>query len=308
MPDLNQNFSEFPIEHAYRHKMAPDSRESLAHMLMFPEQGIAGFIYPAVMGTGEIKVRACLFGPGLSAPVMEVADGTIPDTMGFEDLKFGPLSMAVREPFKRVDLAWKGERIKFTGQFEATHPAYPFSMHPKGNPPYYGDDRTEQHGHLTAEVEVDGKTFSHTGHLIRDHSWGPRIWGLNQHYKWIHATTGDSSIHFFEMQSFGRTELRGFLFRDGVMRHIATVDYDFTYDDQMIQQNFHMKVTDTDGRFSHVDYVIFASIQLDIDPKNYINTAGATILFDGVPGMGWCEFSWNKDYFNFAKSFVNQFG
>jgi hypothetical protein len=308
VPELNQDFSAFPAEHAYRHKMAPDGRESLAHMLMFPEQGIAGFIYPAVMGTGEIKVRACLFGPGLPAPVSEEAEGMIPADMGFDDLRFGPLTMAVTQPFKQVDLSWQGERIKFTGQFEATHPAYPFSMHPKGNPPYFGDDRTEQHGLLTAEVEVDGKKFSHQGPLIRDHSWGPRIWGLNQHYKWIHATTGESSIHFFEMQSFGRTGLRGFLFRDGVMRHIAAVDYDFSFDDQMIQKRFHMKVTDTDGRVSQVDYEIFASIQLALDPKNYINTAGATILFDGKPGMGWCEFSWNKDYFDFAKSFVGQFG
>ena len=65
MSELNQDFLAFPIEHAYRHKMVPDGRESLAHMLMFPEQGIAGFIYPAILGTGETKVRACMFGPGL---------------------------------------------------------------------------------------------------------------------------------------------------------------------------------------------------------------------------------------------------
>lgn len=308
MPGLKQNFEEFPIEHAYRHKMAPESRESLAHMLMMPEQGIAGFIYPAVLGTGEIKVRACLFGPGLAAPVLEEVEGTIPEDMGFADLVFGPLLMAVREPYAKVDLSWQGDRIKFEGRFEATHPAYPFSMHPGGNPPYFGDNRTEQHGRLNAEVEVDGKKFSHQGHLIRDHSWGPRIWGLNQHYKWIHATTGNSSIHFFEMQSFGRTELRGFLFRDGVMRHIASVDYDFVFDSDMIQKSFRMKVTDTDNRVSHVEYEIFASIQVDLDPKTYINTAGATILFDGVNGVGWCEFSWNKDYFDFAKSYVADFG
>jgi hypothetical protein len=308
VPEVNQNFSEFPVEHAYRHKMAADGRESLAHMLMFPEHGIAGFIYPAILGTGETKVRACMFGPGLSAPVTEEAVGMIPADMGFDGLRCGPLSMMVREPFRRVDLAWKGDKIKFTGQFEATHPAYPFSMHPKGNPPYFGDNRTEQHGRLIADVEVDGKKFNHAGHLIRDHSWGPRIWGLNQHYKWIHATTGNSSIHFFEMQSFGRTELRGFLFRDGVMRHIAAVDYDFNFDSEMIQKNFRMKVTDTDKRISQVDCQIFASIQVGFDPKTYINTAGATIVFDGMPGVGWCEFSWNKDYFDFAKTFVQKFG
>jgi len=305
---FKQNFSEYPVEHAYRHKMREGGRESLAHMLMFPEHGIAGFIYPSIRQAGDIKVRACLFGPGLPAPVHEEVEGIVSDDAGFDNLSFGPLTMAVREPYKTVDLNWNGERIKFSGRFEATHPAYPFSMHPKGNPAYYGDDRTEQHGRLTAEVEVDGKTFSHQGHLIRDHSWGPRIWGLNQHYKWIHATTGDSSFHLFEMQSFGRTEVRGFLFKDGVMRHIAAVDYDFVYDAGMIQKTFSIRITDTDNRISQVDYQIFASIQLDIDPQNYINTAGATIVFDGTPGMGWCEFSWNKNYFDFAKTFVTEYG
>ena len=308
MTGHKENFSEFPIEHAYRHKMAPSHRESLAHMMMFPEHQIAGYIYPAVMGNGEITVRAHVFGPGLAEPIREEFHGVIPDDMGFDNLKFGPMTMAVTDPYKTVDLVWEGERIKISGRFEATHPAYAFSMHAKGNPAYYGDDRTEQHGYFVADVELDGKKFHHSGHMVRDHSWGPRIWGLNQHYKWIHATTAESSIHFFEMQSFGRTEIRGFLFRDGVMRHLANVEYDFTFDSEMIHKDFRMTVTDTDNRVSYVEYKLFAGVKLDLDPQNYINTFGSTVVFDGKPGMGWCEFSWNKDYFNFAKTYVEQFG
>jgi hypothetical protein len=308
VPEISKQFSEFPVEHAYRHKLSPEGRESLAHILLFPEQQIAGFIYPSVLGTGIAKAQACFFGPRFPEQVWDIAEGPVPDDMNFDDWRQGPLHMQVVEPYKRVDLEWGGERIKFKGQFTATHPAYPFSTHPKGNPPYFGENRTEQHGRLVADVEIDGNKFHHEGFLVRDHSWGPRVWGLNQHYKWIHATTGDSSIHFFEMQGFGRTELRGFLFKDGIMRHLDHVEYDFVYGDEMLQETFQMKVTDTDGRTSSVDYKIFAMIQSSHDPKTLINTGCSTIMFDGVPGVGVCEFSWNKDYFDFAKTYVGKFG
>jgi len=308
MPEITKQFRDFPVEHAYRHKLTPEGRESLAHILLFPEHQIAGFIYPSVLGTGEAKAIACFFGPRWSEQLVESVEGRVSDDMNFDDWRLGPLHMEVAEPYKRVNLEWKGERIKFKGSFTATHPAYPFSMHPKGNPPYFGDNRTEQHGRMVCDVDLDGLAFHHDGLLVRDHSWGPRVWGLNQHYKWVHATTGESSMHFFEMQSFGRTEVRGFLYKDGVMRNIASIDYDFVYDENMLQKTFAVTVTDTEGRKSFIDYTMFGILQSSHDPKTCINTGCATILFDGVPGVGVCEFSWNKDYFDFAKGYVTRFG
>ena len=308
MPDITASFADFPKEHAYRHRMKPGSRESLAHMLVFPEQGIAGFIYPTVLTDGFAKGRATLFGPGLAAPIHEQIEEQVSESMNFDQWKSGPLRMAVIEPHQRVDLAWHGTRIRFDGRFEAMHPPYAFSSHPNGNPPYYGDDRTEQHGRLVADLEVDGKRMKVGGYLIRDHSWGPRIWGLNQHYKWFHATTEHCSIHLFEMLSFGRRQLRGFLYRDGVMRHITAADYDFRYDDQMMQKSFHTTVTDTDGRTAFVDCQAFANIQLEFDPMVYLNEAAMTLTIDGKPGTGWCEFCWNRNYLDFARQHVEKYG
>jgi hypothetical protein len=308
MAGSNDPFNQFPTENAYRHKLAENGRESLAHILLFPEHRIAGFIYPSMLGTGEGRAVACFFGPDFPEQVVESVEGQLPDTLNFDDFQLGPVRMQVVEPFKRVDLEWNGERIKFKGRFDATHPPYPFSTHPKGNPPYFGDNRTEQHGRMVCDVSIDGLDIHHEGFLVRDHSWGPRVWGLNQHYKWIHATTGDSSMHFFEMQSFGRTELRGFLFKDGQMRHIDRVDYDFTYDENMLQQTFHVKVTDEDGRVSIIDYTMFGILESSHDEMTCINTGCATIVFDGKPGVGVCEFSWNKNYYEFAKGYVTRFG
>lgn len=308
MSKIATQFDDFPKEHAFRHKLAPDARESLAHILVMPEHQMAGFIYPSMMGNGDARAIACFFGPNFPDQVIETHDAPAPDAMDFGDWRFGPLHMQVVEPYQRVDLEWKGDRIKVKAQFEAVHPPYPFSSHPRGNPPYFGDNRTEQHGRVVADVEIDGQLYPHKGFLIRDHSWGPRIWGINQHYKWVHATTGESSMHFFEMQAYGRTELRGFLFKDGDMQHIANIDYDFTFGDDMLQKTFHVTITDVTGRASVVDYKMFGTLQSSHDPKTVINTGCANIEFDGVPGIGICEFNWNRDYFDFAKQYVSKFG
>lgn len=308
MPEITKQFANFPPEHAYRHALRPDGRESLAHMLLFPDQGIAGFIYPSVRAGGQGKGRAWLFGPALPNPVQEEIDEQVSDDANFDDFRLGGLHMAVREPHKVVDLKWDGPRFKFDGHFEALYPPYAFSSHPDGNPPYYGDDRTEQHGHVVADMEIDGAAMKAEGFLIRDHSWGPRVWGLNQHYKWFHAVTAQSSIHFFEMLSFGRRQLRGYLFKDGAMRHIAQADYDFEYDDEMMVRSFQATITDTDNRQAVVNCKTFAKTQLAWDPMVYLNEAAVTLDIDGISGTGWCEFCWNRNYFDFAKGYVAQYG
>ncbi len=308
MPDITASFANFPAEHAYRHKLRPDSRESLAHMLVFPEQGITGFIYPTVRTNGHAKGRASLFGAALPEAIHEEIEMEVPESMNFDDWRTGPLQMQVIEPHRKVRLAWDGTRIKFDGLFEALHPPYAFSSHPLGNPPYYGDDRTEQHGRVTADLEVDGRKMQVSGYLIRDHSWGPRVWGLNQHYKWFHATTENCSIHFFEMLSFGRRQLRGFLYRDGIMRHVAEAESDFTYDGQMMQTSIRSTITDTDGRVAVVDGKAIGNVQLEFDPMIYLNEAALQLTIDGAPGTGWVEFCWNRNYLEFARQYVTQYG
>jgi hypothetical protein len=308
MPEITNQFAAFPDSHAYKHKLAPDGREALAHMMMFPEQGIAGFIYPSFHPDGPGKARARLFGPGMDTPVEEDVDAAYPADMDFDDCTLGPLHMAIREPHKRIDLAWNGDRLQFDGQYEALHPPYAFSSHPDGVPPYYGDDRTEQHGRLSASVCIDGRSFQHEGFLVHDHSWGPRVWGLNQHYKWVHLITANTSVHFFEMHSFGRVHTRGYMWKDGIMRHLSNVSYDIIYDETMWQNQFDVRATDTDGRCVTINCRMFAKTQVDFISGIYLNEAAVTLEMDGQTGTGWVEFCWNRDYFDFAKEHVVRFG
>lgn len=216
--------------------------------------------------------------------------------------------MRVTEPHREVEIGWEGERIGIDGRFTALHPPYAFSLHPGGNPPYYGDDRTEQHGRFAATVRLDDRTLRHAGFLVRDHSWGPRIWGLNQHHKWVHAVTPDRSVHLFEMQSFGRVVRRGFVQRGGVLSHIADVRHDIEYDDDMMQRRFTAELTDDDGGRTTVEWRAYAGIQLAWDPEVYLNEAAAEAEIDGVTGVGWLEFCWNRTYFDHAKTYVERYG
>ena len=308
-PTLTAACRAFPADQAMRHRMRPDCRESLAHMLVFPEHGIAGFIYPSVRSDGMAKARASLFGPGLRDPIHEQVEASVDASQDFDDWRMGPLRMAVREPHRRVELSWSGSRIRFEGRYEALHPPYAFSLHPEGNPPYYGDNRTEQHGRLLdARLAVEGRTLEVGGYLIRDHSWGPRIWGLNQHYKWLHATSANCAIHVFEMQSFGRRQLRGFLFRDGEMHHVVEADFDHRFDDQMMQTAVDVVIVDDAGRRARIVGQAIANIQLEFDPMVWLNEAPLKLEIDGQAGTGWCEYCWNRDYLRFARQHALQYG
>jgi hypothetical protein len=307
---LTQAAKDFPAENAYRHQMREGCRESLAHMVIFPDIGRAGFVYPTVLSDGTAKGRATLFGPGLPEPIHEEIQQQVPPELGFEDWRTGPLTMSVKKPHEQVDIAWHGDRIQLSGHYEALHPPYAFSLHPDGNPPYYGDDRTEQHGRFVVdELTVDGRSYEPgESHLVRDHSWGPRVWGLNQHYKWFHAITEDCSIHAFEMQSFGRIEVRGFMHRDGEMHHLVGFDTTFSYDDEMMHDDVVATVTDDAGRTATVTCKAFAQTTLTFVPGVYLKENAVTLDIDGVPGSGWCEFCWNRDYFDFAKEHVAAYG
>lgn len=297
VPDADDN------RHALRPE--PHCREAAAFMFELPEHGIGGFLYPWVNNDGTAGSAVVLFGPGVGESIQERFEAeAVPDNMDFHDWRVRGLTMRLGEPHKSVDLSFTGERVTIDCHYEAIHPVYAFSSHKDGCPSYYADDRTEQHGRLTGTLVVDGKSYELNHFMQRDHSWGTRIWGLNQHYKWFHATTATSAIHFFEMQSFGKVVLRGFVFKDGRMAEVRSIDYDFEFDENMHHNNFDVTVVDSAGRSTAIRCVVYAKFQYIADPMILLNEGATTVTVDGTPGTGWCEFCWNKEYLLFAKQYV----
>lgn len=312
--DFGQIETDFPRvadEHDERHRLSPEafSREAAAFMFALPDDGIAGFLYPWVDNKGLAGSAVCLFGPSIETPIKERFDAVaVPDDMGFADWQVGGLTMRLGEPHRGVDLSFQGRRVQIDCRYEALHPPYAFSSHADGCPSYYADDRTEQHGRLTGTLVVDGRRYALDTFMQRDHSWGTRIWGLNQHYKWFHATTAESAVHFFEMQSFGRTLLRGYVFKDGLVSEIRRVEHEFDFDENMHHDWIDVVATDAAGRTTTIRSRVFAKFQYDADPTIMLNEGATTVDIDGAKGTGWCEFCWNSTYYDFAKGFARQYG
>lgn len=300
----------FAEEHDNRHQLRdePHSREAIALMLQLPDQGIAGFIYPWINANGTASAAICLFGPGLAEPIQErFEEVAVPAGMDFYDWQVAGLTYRIDEPHVSADYTFRGERVQIECRFTATHPVFPFSAHPEGCPPYYADDRTEQHGRITGTMVIDGKSYELDVLGQRDHAWGHRVWGLNQHYKWFHATTPNAAIHFFEMQSFGARHIRGFVFKDGAMAQVTDVRHDYLFDDDMHHIAFNAVLNDDMGRSTLVTCQTFAKYTFEADPKILLKEAGITVQIEGERGTGWCEFCWNRDYFEFARNHVAAF-
>ncbi|MCK9505830.1 MAG: hypothetical protein M0Q95_16840 [Porticoccaceae bacterium] len=305
--NITSDLPPFAIEHDNRHDLSayPNSREAAAYMLSLPEQGIAGLMYTWVTWEGKASVATCIFGDGIGEKIEErFEEISVPKTMDFYDWQVKGLHMKILEPLVSAEFSFKGKRIELDYHFEAMHPIYPFSSHKNGCPPYYAIDRTEQHGKIKGTLKVDGRNFEFDTIGQRDHAWGPRVWGLNQHYKWFHATTSESAVHFFEMQSFGRVHLRGFVFKDNHMAEIVSVDHEYTFDDEMHHKTIDVVAKDSAGRTTLINCTRFATYQYMADPLITLNESPTVVEIDGKKGAGWCEFCWNKEYLEFAKQHI----
>ena len=305
--DIRSTLPPVPVADDNRHVLrnVPHCREAVVLMLQLPEEKLAGFIYFWVSKEGMAGAATVIIGDGVASPINErFDDAPVSDSMDFRNWRVNGLTAQLGAPHRELDFAFNGKRVQINARYDAMHPPFAFSSHKDGCPPDYADDRTEQHGIVTGELVIDGRSIALNHFMQRDHSWGPRVWGLNQHYKWFHATTHEGGAHFFEMHSFGRVLVRGYVVKDGLMAAITAIDYDFDFDETMHQKRFDVIVTDDAGRRTDICCTVFAKTQFDADPMIYLKEGATTLTFDGATGTGWCEFCWNRNYFDFAKDYA----
>jgi len=296
-----------PAEDEDRHDLSafPGTREAVVYMLPIPEYRCAGIIYTWVSAEGKAGASCTFFGEGVGGTVDERCDQIdVPADMNFFDWDVGGLQLRIERLFETATVSYRGERIEMEFHFEAMHPVFPFSAHRKGCPPYYASDRTEQHGMAKGFFKVDGKEFKLDHFCQRDRSWGPRIWGLNQHYKWFHATTEHVAAHFFEMQSFGRVHQLGYVFKDNHMAEITNLKHDFIFDEDMHHRSIYVVATDSSGRTTSINCERIAKFTYPVDPMIQLNESPIAVEIEGRKGSGWCEFCWNANYLEFAKQHV----
>lgn len=291
-----------------RHTLRKESlaRESLVYTLQLPEEKIAGFVYPRVGANGIAAGVMCVFGEGVPGGAIfeALAETPVPDSMDFTDWKVGGCSVKLGEPLRTVHVKYAGQRLSYDFEFEGLHPAYSYDSHPDLCPKYFADNRFEQGGRVKGTMTIDGRVVKLDTIGQRDHSWGDRNWAVNYHYKWFHATTPDAAVHFFKMDYLGRSQTRGYVFKDGHMSQIKDVDVvDFTLDENMIHRDIDVIIHDIAGRTTRVTGKYFAHTVLPVDSLNILNEVAMTIEIDAKPGVGWCEMYWYSTYLEHMKQF-----
>lgn len=287
-----------------RHQLRdlPLERESIPYVVSLPECGVGAFIYTWVTKDSLAGSALVGFGPALDQPVAEKVDGIeVPRDMNFDDWSVGPVSLKQDLKLQNAEIASKCDRMAFECKFEALHPAYAYSSHPDGCPDWAATDRLEQAGKLVGTLTIDGKVYEVNSTCARDHSWGTRDWGVPQHWKWLHAQSGETCVHFWQIQARGRVELRGYISKDGLMAEVTSVDVDFTVDDKYHQKTISATVRDTAGRSVEVRGEYFAVLPFHPEPSCTLNEGAMSCTVDGQPGRGWTEMMWPTAYIDYLR-------
>ena len=132
-------------------------------------------------------------------------------------------------------------------------------------------------------------TFDTTGH--RDHSWGTRDWSAFQHYTWFQGQAGDGvSVHFWKQNALGRTVVRGYVFKEGLLAEVTDVTVDWQGDANFRHTQYEA------GRKTTISVDVYAHYPLIPDPAIVLNETAGRATIDGKPGLGWMEMAWPKAY------------
>ncbi|VWX50066.1 hypothetical protein [Novosphingobium sp. 9U] len=295
------------LVHDGRHRLSdrPLAREASAYIVVLPEHQLAFFTYTYVSGQGVAGAKIAIFGPGVEGGTLyeKMEDRAVAESDNFDAWHIGAFSMEQDLAFDRARIRWDTETISLDYTFEATHPPYSYAGDPKGCPSFCADDRIEQSGRVRGHLRFQDKTIELdcTGH--RDHSWGTRDWMAMQHYEWFLAQVGeDVSIHFWQLQALGRVELRGYVYKDGLMACIEDMDLNVDFDEQWFHWSYQATITDTEGRETKLDGKVFGHTLLDSHPELKLHEGPGECAVDGRPGVGWLECAWPTAYLNHIRA------
>jgi hypothetical protein len=291
--------------HDNRHKLDAGltARESIPYMINLPDEGIAGFIYTWVNGASEAGAVLALFGPTLGEQPIQckIADRPVPVGMDFANWQIDGFSMSQDLKFGHADIEWKSEGISLNLAYDAFHPPYAYGANADGCPSYTATNRIEQSGYLKGQIVIAGRAIPVNSLGHRDHSWGTRDWGAFQHYNWFEGQTADGvSVHFWRFVALGRINLRGYVFKDGLLAEVTNVQIALKYTDDLWHQSLNATISDEAGRITTVEAEFYARYTLVPSPLLSLRESPARAIFDGKPGLGWMEVAWPPTYLDYV--------
>jgi len=300
------SYKTMDLTHHSRHRLRrePLARESLAYMFQLPDDGVAGYLYSWVDGESIAGSALFLYGPAIGdEPIEVLVTGIeVPYDQGFDDFRVGGMHVRHGEDPETAEITFTGEEANVEYRFEATHPAYAYSCHPDGSPPFIADDRLEQSGRISGVIRLPGREIPFDGMGHRDHSWGTRHWGIAQHWKWCETQAGpDLAVHFMELHALGDRLVRGYVWRDGQMAEITDVDVKYEYDEDFWHTSAVVVATDELDRTTTMRGTVFARYKMEPHPMSSNHEGSLRLEIEGVPGVGHLEMQWQKPYLDYIQ-------
>ena len=296
----------FPVmdpAHFGRHQLKPHhaARESLSYMLQLPEEGLAGFVYTWVDGQGLAGAALCFYGPAVGeVPLFELVDGLpVHDDRTFRDWHVGGLQL---EHGERTTGTYIGKEASIQFSFEGVHPAYNYGAHPDGALPWMADDRYEQSGRWKGTLNLRGREIAFDTISHRDQSWGIRDWGMCQHYRWLQANAGpDCSVNFTQDYVLGHVNVRGYVFKNGVMAQITALECDYELRPDMVHTSLDAVIQDDAGRTTTLHGRTYAWMEFPFPPTTTLVVCSDEIEIDGHPGRGQFDLLWASQYVDYVR-------
>ena len=306
-PSVVQPFPILDARNDGRHELPdrPLERESVPYTFVLPDEGLAAFCYTWVDKDHRAGSAFVLFGPGTGdAPIAEAVDGIeVSPSMNFDDWRVGSVHLQHDLKFLSARMNLQGTRAGIDAHFEALHQPYAYGFHADGCPDYVATNRIEQAGRVHGVVRVDERRIPFDSFGARDHSWGTRDWQIPQHWKWLHAQAGpDLCVHFWQFQARGRVELRGYVFRDGQIVEVESVDVKFGHDRQYNQTSLEVELLDRAGRRTHLSGSHYAHFPLIPGSHTVLNEGAMRCEINGRSGVGWSEFMWPSGYLEYLRA------
>jgi hypothetical protein len=291
-----------------RHWPAPGGRmrDSLFWEVIMPDDRLGLQIYLYLTDRGRTGFNVTVWGPDAEPLALELGGGTVGEDTDLDDFAFAGLTVTQPELRRTAVVAYTSDDLRLHYAFEGVHDAFSYRDNPDGIPAWFAQNRLEQsgrvHGHLEIggvgspdlrRIEFDGRM----GH--RDHSWGPRDWGVPQHWKWFVAyTESGRAVNGWLWIARGEWGFAGYVARDGVTTPIAHIEQRATYEDDMTQRRLEATVVDVAGGRTEVVFDRYGLVKLPTNERTgtEIWEAACHATIDGEPGAGQWENQWSRSY------------
>ncbi|WP_439816719.1 DUF7064 domain-containing protein [Zavarzinia sp. CC-PAN008] len=256
---------------------ASNYNESMYLNVFDAEQKIGGwFRIGNRPNEGYAEMTVCLYLPHGEVAFMYAK----PKITGNDKLEAGGLSIRVVEPFKRLDLSYRGRVARLKNPGDMAEPARAFKTNPvvpaevditfTGVSPMFGGEAVNEDGSAIAvkdptksfakahyEQHVAGEgtfvvgddRYTVRGHGLRDKSWGPRYWQAIHWYRWLPMNFGPDFAMMISViaDDAGNQRTGGMVLKDGAYDLIRTVTMSSTYDADFYQTALEAKVTTHGG-------------------------------------------------------------